>query len=785
MHLAMVKSAMESHHRFVSQAKQAFAADASTFKLQRFPAFIEAIVAKLQTQASHERGTFVWREQSTAELVHAAANEVTDWREACAAERVTIREKMLQVEPMKAKTLELLRNASESVLTTEELEHAVANADPRVAALVASLQACAIGSRTPVASGIASLANAPPAQSTDPMRGALAAAGALPPLVAMLGDGTAEERAAAAEALGKLAHNKTNKAAMTAVGAVEALMALVRDGDAQGKANAAGALWTLASGNAAIEAAMEAIIDALRVGLKSIHEQVKQIGGVDKVEELMDEWEDFNFDRDELQHSIDAELAHAKKYVEASADNAAAEAAKAVAKDMVLNCLREKKMYEQQLMTLGTKNMKLKIHIENLKLTVESMKMNAEIIDALRVAWTMQEQVKQMGGVDNVEELVANDLSNVDLGDVRTMTSSSSSSMGSWRRSWWPICLRSTRAARSSKVRDGDAQGKANAAAVSGSQVKKKIISVEQLERMDAVEELMDAVEDAQTKKIISEEQLEELMDAVEDAQTDVREIEVAMNRQMNVPGLAWSPWSPTDAQFSARFSATHRTYKYFFARAGLDVERMAEGARRLLGEHDFRNFCKIDPSVTNFRRSVLAAAIQPASGSGGGEHTDSPLALWEFEVRGTAFLYHQVRCMVAVLFLIGEGKEAPTIVSELLDTARYPRRPNYEIASEAPLLLYEVGYEDLVWRTSPAALDEVHSLWGGQLQEQSLRFAMLRTMHASLEVAHEGPCAAEFEEPARKRGRGAASHVPLAMRPTAESVEHRTVGCADGRAGD
>jgi tRNA pseudouridine38/39 synthase len=244
-------------------------------------------------------------------------------------------------------------------------------------------------------------------------------------------------------------------------------------------------------------------------------------------------------------------------------------------------------------------------------------------------------------------------------------------------------------------------------------------------------------------------------------------------------PDIRVTAWSPTDAQFSARFSATHRTYKYFFARAGLDVERMAEGARRLLGEHDFRNFCKIDPSVTNFRRSVLAAAIQPASGGGGGEDADSPLALWEFEVRGTAFLYHQVRCMVAVLFLIGEGKEAPTIVSELLDTARYPRRPNYEIASEAPLLLHEIGYEDLVWRTSPAALAEVHSLWGGQLQEQSLRFAMLRTMHASLEAAHEGPCAAEVDEPARKRGRGAASHVPLAMRPTAESVEHRTQGRA------
>jgi len=254
MHLAMVKSALESHRRFVNQTKQAFAADASTFKLQRFPAFIEAIVAKLQTQASHERGTIC--EQSTAELVHEAANEVTDWREACAAERVMLREQMLQVELVKAKTLEVLGIASESVLTFEEVEHAVANADP--AALVALLQACAIGARTPVASGIASLADAPPAQSTDPMRGALAAAGALPPLVAMLGDGTAEERAAAAEALWKLARNEANTAAIAAAGAIEPLVALVRDGDAKGKANAAGALENLATGDDAMKAAIAA-----------------------------------------------------------------------------------------------------------------------------------------------------------------------------------------------------------------------------------------------------------------------------------------------------------------------------------------------------------------------------------------------------------------------------------------------------------------------------------------------------------------------------------------------
>jgi hypothetical protein len=39
-----------------------------------------------------------------------------------------------------------------------------------------------------------------------------------------------------------------NKGAIAAAGAIEPLVALVRDGDAQGKANAANALWSLADG---------------------------------------------------------------------------------------------------------------------------------------------------------------------------------------------------------------------------------------------------------------------------------------------------------------------------------------------------------------------------------------------------------------------------------------------------------------------------------------------------------------------------------------------------------
>lgn len=101
----------------------------------------------------------------------------------------------------------------------------------------------------------------------------------------------------------------------------------------------------------------------------------------------------------------------------------------------------------------------------------------------------------------------------------------------------------------------------------------------------------------------------------------------------------------PVPEDFSARFSASHRTYRYFFVRGELELAPMREAAARLQGDFDFRNFCKIDPAVSNFRRTVLSATIQPAAGGPGvAAGSESPLDVFEFEVKGTAFLYHQAR---------------------------------------------------------------------------------------------------------------------------------------------
>ena len=97
---------------------------------------------------------------------------------------------------------------------------------------------------------------------------------------------------------------------------------------------------------------------------------------------------------------------------------------------------------------------------------------------------------------------------------------------------------------------------------------------------------------------------------------------------------LAWCP-SPS-ADFNARFSCKERRYKYFFTnpaflptpgprglkngngtgalvREGwLNIEAMQIAAKKLEGLHDFRNFCKIDPSkqMTSCERHITHASI-------------------------------------------------------------------------------------------------------------------------------------------------------------------------------
>lgn len=57
------------------------------------------------------------------------------------------------------------------------------------------------------------------------------------------------------------------------------------------------------------------------------------------------------------------------------------------------------------------------------------------------------------------------------------------------------------------------------------------------------------------------------------------------------------------------------------------------------------------------------------------------------------------------ILFLIGNGKEDASVITELLNIKKYPGRPSYGCASEFPLILYSCFYPNLKFEnTNPKA---------------------------------------------------------------------------------
>lgn len=95
-----------------------------------------------------------------------------------------------------------------------------------------------------------------------------------------------------------------------------------------------------------------------------------------------------------------------------------------------------------------------------------------------------------------------------------------------------------------------------------------------------------------------------------------------------------------SNAWNACRFSTAHREYTYFIVQHGqLDIAAMQQSATYFLGEHDFRNFCKLDlEHVKSFRRRILDFQIKEVQPAG----TDGR-ALYALHIKGTAFLWHQV----------------------------------------------------------------------------------------------------------------------------------------------
>ena len=154
------------------------------------------------------------------------------------------------------------------------------------------------------------------------------------------------------------------------------------------------------------------------------------------------------------------------------------------------------------------------------------------------------------------------------------------------------------------------------------------------------------------------------------------------------------------DKDFSARFSAVKREYKYFISNSKtppifskdfswhiskpLSVDDMKKSAQFLIGEHDFRSFClacSADKGTT--MRNVECISFEHVQNFGE--------ELLQITVIGNAFLHSMVRTIVGTLVEVGKGKRPPAWVQDVLNAKK--RQAAGENAPAKGLVFWEVYY--------------------------------------------------------------------------------------------
>ncbi len=154
-------------------------------------------------------------------------------------------------------------------------------------------------------------------------------------------------------------------------------------------------------------------------------------------------------------------------------------------------------------------------------------------------------------------------------------------------------------------------------------------------------------------------------------------------------------------ADFSARFSATMREYRYFICAdpyapllmrdfswhipKRLDLDAMRQAAEHLIGEHDFKSFCMaVSAEGKSTMRNVFDIQVEREEIWGE--------SLVVVTVKGNAFLHSMVRTIVGTLVAVGLGRRKPEWVQQVLEARN--RSAAGENAPACGLVFWRVSYE-------------------------------------------------------------------------------------------
>lgn len=182
----------------------------------------------------------------------------------------------------------------------------------------------------------------------------------------------------------------------------------------------------------------------------------------------------------------------------------------------------------------------------------------------------------------------------------------------------------------------------------------------------------------------------------------DTRSLALAMNAHLP-QGVSVMRTALVADDFHARFCAKSREYRYFIWNAsaiyphmkgraawlkggGYDWDAASAAAKLLLGEHDFRNFCRLEGNErSTVRRITRVKLIRRGS-------------LIVFRICGDGFLHNMVRIILGNLELAALGKIRPEEITRLLDPQKSARVDGGRTFPACGLWFWKASYDGLVW---------------------------------------------------------------------------------------
>ena len=147
----------------------------------------------------------------------------------------------------------------------------------------------------------------------------------------------------------------------------------------------------------------------------------------------------------------------------------------------------------------------------------------------------------------------------------------------------------------------------------------------------------------------------------------------------------------------------TRRLYAHF-CYYPLNVEKMNEAAKYLIGEHDFISFCAANHQAEETVRTIYGAEVKK---------NDEDIVT--IRLCGSGFLYNMVRIIAGTLLKVGTGEWEPEHVKEVLEARN--RKEAGQTAPAKGLTLVGIEYE----REIPKEIVGRNEHWDAVLDQSQL----------------------------------------------------------------